>query len=219
MTSSTFSTFKLQSATGPGTFNGNMYTSFDTGSRKSASRAQAQAQYRERNLDAEREKARARMRARREEEKAQARRVSSACLRTSALFARYKRHVGRHSIAVYGDENDPEYVKGFQHLNLKSWAGDADNEIELEDAIFMLQHAAPERRTSKPDQNEIERFESVSFIHQFIVGFDWDEAKPCRPLWYIHPGGDNYNDDDLEFMFRHCVPAPTIGSMDDCGCT
>ncbi|KAJ6503455.1 hypothetical protein C8R47DRAFT_1210700 [Mycena vitilis] len=199
-----------------------MFTSFDASPDKFTSRAEAQAKYRERNKEAEREKARVRMRVRREEGKALARRVSQGSLRTSTVFARYTRHVKRHSIAIYGDAHDPEYVKGIERLNLKCCPADGhglvENSFEREDVIFMIQRAQPERRASTPDNLEIESYVANLNRCKALTRFDWDEGKPHQSMWYIHSGDDNYNEDDLEFMFMHAVPTPTTENMDACGC-
>ncbi|KAJ7606994.1 hypothetical protein DFH06DRAFT_1347768 [Mycena polygramma] len=194
-------------------------------------RAQAQAAYRARNREAERDKARLRMRERREEEKARLedqrtpleRDPSSSALRSSAVFARYRQHIKHHSIVIHGDPTDSDYVHGYERCNAKCWPrGGEDhppNQIDREDAKFLLQRASAERRVSTPEPLEIDQYLDKLGRCRFLVGFDWDEGVPSQPLWYVRPAYDEYNDDNVEFMWRHAVPQPTIAAMDACGCS
>ncbi|KAJ7782924.1 hypothetical protein B0H16DRAFT_1447164 [Mycena metata] len=172
----------------------------------------AQAQYRARNPEAERSRARERMRRLRDSR--QARAISSERLRATPEFACYKAHVERHRGAVYGYSSDPVYRAAFDRFRLK----DSPVEFEREDAIFVLQHATPQPTT---ELSEEEITSCLAQLKRCTLILELDLNDPHDAAGYAElqqHAGQTLTDADLEFMFRHAVPQPTMGNMEACGC-
>ncbi|KAJ7720538.1 hypothetical protein B0H16DRAFT_1792742 [Mycena metata] len=174
--------------------------------------AVTQSQYRARNAEAERERGRQRMRRLRESRRARA--ASSERLRSTPEFARYRVHVERHRGAVYGwYDTDPAYHAAYDRFRFRQ----APHEFNREDALFLLHHATPQ----PPEQvmeEEIELCLAQLNRCTLVLEFDWDDPDAAAGWAALeeHRGGV-LTDDDIEFMFRHAVPPPTMANMDACG--
>ncbi|KAJ7436475.1 hypothetical protein B0H11DRAFT_2256183 [Mycena galericulata] len=175
-------------------------------------RAETQARYCARNREREQEKARERMQRSRDDKLR--RRVSSEQLRASPLFARYRRHVEGHLGTIWCDRANIEmYLARLAHFRESGGPP-----FDREDAMFLLQHAQPNPPGPIPSEADIVRYldelNRCSLVIQIASGDDEEEEMWRR----IDRKAADVNDDELEFMFRHAIPAPTFENMDACTC-
>ncbi|KAJ7749886.1 hypothetical protein B0H16DRAFT_1724776 [Mycena metata] len=129
-------------------------------------------------------------------------------------FARYREHVERHRGVVYGYLSDPVYRAGFDRFRFK----DGAFEFDREDAIFVLQHATP-HPTAEVSEEDITSCLAQLNHCTLILDLDWNDPDAVAGYeelqWHA---GKTLTDEDLEFMFRHAVPPPTMENMEACGC-
>ncbi|KAJ6473045.1 hypothetical protein C8R45DRAFT_936077 [Mycena sanguinolenta] len=180
-------------------------------------RAEAQSRYRAANQDVERHRARQRMRGLRTQEKEKLeRQANSERLRTSDLFQRYKVHVRRHFLPFCGHRSDPEFMRGWERFRFKNGPPLL---CDREDACFVLKYSGPLTRESTPTSEEIET--CLAKLNGCTLGlaFDWDDETAIKAFERIETRGfTGLEDGDLEFMFRHTCPAPTMENMGCCDC-
>ncbi|KAJ7123332.1 hypothetical protein C8R46DRAFT_1238061 [Mycena filopes] len=189
-----------------------LFTTFATAPAAAPSaRAQTQAVYRARHLEQERQKARDRMQCLRELRKA------SETLRASALFAQYRLHVQRHVGVINPHRDDPAWLAALERFRER----DTGVPFDREDALFILQSATEEPRT---DISAAGIDATVKQLNRCTLELLFDREDPVKErVWKrISRGradGEEFDDEALEFMFRHAVPAPTFENMDACGCS
>ncbi|KAJ7438646.1 hypothetical protein B0H11DRAFT_2254459 [Mycena galericulata] len=182
----------------PATTSSPLFTSFSISPTKpDAGCARNQARYREKHKEREQEKARLRMqRLRSGDKKAHdmIRAMSSEEVRASALFARYRIYLQRHALKVFCDTSDMQAWEA-------SWDRFSSRDgppFDRQDAAFLLRHSHPNFHAPAPTDAEI------------------DKEGEWRAILKRSPPGSN--DDDLEWIFRHAVPAPRFEDMDACSC-
>jgi hypothetical protein len=52
-----------------------------------------------------------------------------------------------------------------------------------------------------------------------VLDFSWDDEEAVAGYWKLRASPQVHDDNNIEFMFRHAVPAPMFENMDACGCT
>ncbi|KAJ7938239.1 hypothetical protein B0H13DRAFT_2301801 [Mycena leptocephala] len=162
-------------------------------------RAQTQARYRVRNL---------------ETECAKARLVCNICDRIIALFVCYKVHVEHHLGVVYNDPSDAEFEAVFNEFRFKG-----SLPFNRDDTVFLLTHAKPQTTNTPPSSTEIEDCLAQLNRCSLVLDFSWDDEEAVAGYWKLRASPQVHDDNNIEFMFRHAVPAPMFENMDACGCT
>ncbi|KAJ7429709.1 hypothetical protein B0H11DRAFT_1944315 [Mycena galericulata] len=200
----------------PATTSSPLFTSFSISPTKpDAGRARNQARYREKHKEREQEKARLRMQCLRSGDKKahdMIRAMSSEEVRASALFARYRIYLQRHALKVFCDTSDMQAWEA-------SWDRFSSRDgppFDRQDAAFLLRHSHPNFHAPAPTDAEIDvRLERLNTCDP-IVEYTPEEEGEWRAILKRSPPGSN--DDDLEWIFRHAVPAPRFEDMDACSC-
>ncbi|KAJ6454057.1 hypothetical protein C8R47DRAFT_1228812 [Mycena vitilis] len=171
-----------------------------------SARAQAQARYRARNKEQEQAKARERMQRLRSTKREAAgevlrRKESSERLRSTPLFAVYRRHAEVHLKGLFG--KDEGSLSGGDELTPHSNGGAVNRsppttqeaaawtEADVAMALEELRGA-----TLRIDFNYTDEAEVAAF----------DKVMERGPM----------DDDDVEFLLRHSVPKPTMESLSCC---
>ncbi|KAJ7439435.1 hypothetical protein B0H11DRAFT_1934584 [Mycena galericulata] len=175
-------------------------------------RAETQARYRARHRESEQAKARERMR--RLRESCREVDVSSEVLRASSVFARYRIYLREHIVKIWTDDANVEAWNA-------EWQRICNKEgppFNRQDAIFLLRHDHPNPNPSDgwPTDEEIERRLHKLNSCDVVLEYADDEVGDWRAVLSRTPVGSN--DDDLEWLFRHTIPTPTMEGMGACGC-
>ncbi|KAJ7062416.1 hypothetical protein B0H15DRAFT_807899 [Mycena belliarum] len=181
-------------------------------------RAEAQARYRAKNRAEEQAKARERMRAlrlaRRPRQQGVERPVeASAELRSSEIFALYCRHVSHHTQDIHGSRLDAEFMAGWHRLMERG------EPFDREDAVFAIRYGRRGGRAGSPDEAEIGRQLDDLRLSAAIMVFDEGNEEAAAAYGKVCAAGPGeLDEDDLEFMFRHVVPAPDLEQLRGCSC-
>ncbi|KAJ7487249.1 hypothetical protein B0H11DRAFT_1913414 [Mycena galericulata] len=184
-----------------------LFTSFSTSPTKPVPnhRAETQARYRARHKESEQAKARERMRRLRVTRKEVD--VSSEDLRArrSAVFARYRVYLRKHTVKIWTDHDNVEQWNA-------AWQRFCDKEgppFDRQDAVFLLRHDHPNPNPgSWPTDEEIDRRLQKLNNCDVVLAYADDEVDDWRDVLSRTPVGST--DDDLEWLFRHTIPTPTI---------
>ncbi|KAJ7441780.1 hypothetical protein B0H11DRAFT_1932710 [Mycena galericulata] len=196
----------------PPAASGAVFTSFAASPSKTPNaHAAAQARYRSRNRDREQEQARERMRRTREERVR--RRTSSEQLRASPLFARYRQHVERHGGPLWVNRQDPDLYLAA----LARFRGKGGPPFDRDDAVFILHHSHPDPPGPVPNDADVDRRLTELNRCTLVIEIRCDDEEEER-TWRRISKYTELDDDDLEFIFRRAIPAPTFEAMDGCIC-
>ncbi|KAJ6508197.1 hypothetical protein C8R45DRAFT_1089399 [Mycena sanguinolenta] len=196
-----------------------MFTSFSVRpSKDMGTRAAVQARYRARNQETERFKARYCMQARRVDEKEKEseclrRRVSSERLRASDVFQYYKLHLQRHLTKLCGQHSDPEYLSLWDEYRFS----DVPFQFQEEDALFLLKYDGPIPRETVPSPDEVQKRLMQLKNCAVCLVFDWENEVEVKAYENLLRCGE-LEDDDVEFIFHHAEPTPTMETLARCIC-
>ncbi|KAF8192327.1 hypothetical protein K438DRAFT_1970133 [Mycena galopus ATCC 62051] len=159
-----------------------LFTSFHLNSTAPAgTRAAAQARYRERHQDSECAKAHQRM---------------------QALRQAKKQDVAKHHFGTLSEsERDPEYMVGWNRFRFTR--GDFDRQ----NTLFVLKYSTP--AVLAPTSDEVDRCLGELNNYTLTFDLDWENAEDVEAYDRLTLNAF-LDDNDVEFMFRHAVPSPTI---------